>query len=113
MARRTTRQFLNLVLRHETRSKRLLILCYVRRVEHLLAWADVLLRGAVAAEAPFHRQRGGLVGQGHLVDAAVAVRAADALAHVNAVVEVDEVGEAVDARPDQPRTTPGPVARRR
>ena len=37
--------------------------------------------------------------QRHLVDAAVAGRAADALGDVDAVVEVDEVGQVVDARP--------------
>ena len=38
-----------------------------------------------------------LVDERHLVDAAVAGHAADALVHVDGVVEVDEVREVVDA----------------
>ena len=54
---------------------------------------------AVAVQAPLHLQRVLLPGERHLVHPAVAALAADALVDVNAVVEVDEVGQIVDARP--------------
>src|SRR5262249_30674310 len=75
---------------------RLLIL----HVEHLIARPQELLRGAMAAQAPLHLQRMGREGQRHLVDLAVAAETADTLVHVDAVVEVNEVGQVVDARPD-------------
>src|SRR5262249_18376875 len=49
--------------------------------------------------APLHLQRALLPGERHAIDAAVASRAADALVHVNAVIEVDELGEVMDPRP--------------
>ena len=58
----------------------------------------VLLGCAVAVEAPLHLQRLRLP-ERHLVDAPVAGGAADALVHVDAVVEVDEVGQVVDLDP--------------
>ena len=69
--------------------------------EDLAARPDVFLRVAVAVEAPLHLQRVLLQHQRHLVDAPVAGLAADALLHVDAVVEVDEVGQVVHARPLQ------------
>src|SRR5262249_37419236 len=62
-------------------------------VDHLLARPQVFLRTAVAVQAPFHQQRGHLVGEGHLVDSAVTAGAADPLVDVNAMVEVDEAGK--------------------
>ena len=50
-------------------------------------------------EAPLHLQRLLLPDERHLVHATVAGRAAHALVHVGAVVEVDEVGQVVDLRP--------------
>ena len=72
---------------------------FVVDAEDRRARPDVALRIAVAVEAPFHLQRLLLPHQRHPVDPAVARRAADALVHVDAVVEVDEVGQIVDARP--------------
>jgi hypothetical protein len=72
-------------------------------VGHLPHGAEVLLRGAVTVEAPPHVERLGLLHRGHLIDAAVAGDAADALVHVDGVVEVDEVGDIVDLRPDDRR----------
>ena len=103
MACRTTRQFLNVVLLHQLRSDLFLILRDVGHVEDLAARADVLLRRAVAVDAPLHRERRGLKGQRHLVDASVARGAADAFVDVDAVVEVHEIRQAVDAAPDDRR----------
>src|SRR5437764_11428712 len=100
MAGRESDQLLDLVCLHQLRSQHVLVLCYVRHVEDLTARTDVLLRRAMAIEAPLHRQRRGLESERHLVDAAVAARAADAFAHVNAVVEVYEVRQPMDAAPD-------------
>ena len=41
----------------------------------------------------------GLAGQRHLADRAVAFRAADALGDMDAVVEIDVIGQRVDALP--------------
>src|SRR5262249_58211885 len=61
--------------------------------------ADVALRVAVAVQAPFHVQRGLLPRQRHLVDRPVTGRAADALLDMDAVVEIGELGQVVDAHP--------------
>jgi len=53
----------------------------------------------MTVETPFHLQRLLLPHERHAINLAVAGRAADALVHVNAVVEVDEVRQIVDARP--------------
>src|SRR4029079_3593838 len=63
------------------------------------AGRDVRL-GAVAAEAPAHRQRRRLLDAVHLFDRAVAALAGDARDDVLAVIEVDEVRQVVDLRPD-------------
>ena len=53
----------------------------------------------MAIQTPLHQQRRHLIGERHLVDPAVARRAADALVHVNAVIEIDEAGQVIDALP--------------
>ena len=53
----------------------------------------------MAVHAPIHLQRALLPGERHLVDAPVAGGAADPFAHVDAVIEVDEFRQIVDARP--------------
>jgi len=60
---------------------------------------DVLLGVAVAVEAPLHLKAGHLPGQLHLLNLAVTTGTADAFLDVNAVVEVDEIGQVVDAVP--------------
>src|SRR5688572_32449523 len=89
MARRAARELLNLVLRDEPRSKFVLI----RRRDvvgrkHELAGSDEVLRGPVALEAPLHLKRVFLPDERHAIDRTVARRAAHALAHMDAVVEV-------------------------
>ena len=67
--------------------------------EDLISRTNVGFRIAMAGNAPFHVERFGPPHQRHLVDAAVAFDAADSLRHVDAVIEVSEVGEIVNAGP--------------
>jgi len=53
----------------------------------------------MAIEAPLHQQRVRLENQRHLIDRAVARRAADALADVNAVIEIRKIAQAMDFHP--------------
>src|SRR5690242_15470628 len=101
MTRRTMGHALDPVTLHELGSQRFLVLGHVGHVEDFLARPDLLLGIAMALDAPLHRQRRGLVDEVHLVDAAVAGRASDALGDVDAVVEMDKVRQAVHAHPLQ------------
>ena len=56
-------------------------------------------RIAVAIDAPVHGQRRALPGQFHLTDRAVTGRAADAFGDVDRMVEVNVIGQLVDALP--------------
>src|SRR4029077_4434150 len=58
-------------------------------------------RLAVAIKTPGHLQSVGGPGERHLRDLSVAGGAADSLVHVDAVVETDEVGQRVHARPGE------------
>ena len=60
-----------------------------RHIEDLVAWADVLFGIAVAIQAPPHVKRLRFARQRHLIHSTMAVRAADSLGHVNAVIEID------------------------
>jgi len=53
----------------------------------------------MALQAPAHQQSVGLENQRHLVDLPVACRASHALIDVNAVIKVDEIGQAVNFHP--------------
>lgn len=70
-----------------------------RHIENLLARAQIGFRIAVAIETPFHLQRLVLPHQRHAIDAAVASDAADSLIDVNAVIEINEVGQVVNPGP--------------
>src|SRR5215467_11368628 len=69
-------------------------------VEHLVPRTDETLRIAVTFEAPLHLKRVHLPYQRHLIDSAVAGRAPDALIDVNAVIEINEVGQIMHPLPD-------------
>ena len=71
----------------------------VRHAEHFRLGPQVLLRVAMATNAPLHEQRLGLKREVHLVDLAVATLATHALRHVNRVVEIGVVRHVVDAVP--------------
>src|SRR5262249_4012225 len=71
--------------------------------EDRLPRPQVRRRVAVAVETPLHEQGVLLVQQWHFVHPPVAGDAADALGHVDAVVEVDEARQVVDPLPgDRP-----------
>ena len=73
----------------------------ILHVEDLLARPQEFLRRAMAVQAPFHLQRIGRIHQRHLVHLPMAAEAADAFVDVNAVIEINEVGQIVDPGPDQ------------
>src|SRR5437773_2980490 len=100
MTCRAARELLNLVFRDQPRPE--LELVGWRVVVHAkdrLARPDVLLGMAVAVEAPLHLQRFFLPHQRHAIYLPVARGAPDALVQMDAVVEVHEIGQVVDARP--------------
>src|SRR5215210_578295 len=68
-------------------------------VEDLFPGTDELARIAVTRQAPLHLERRLLVHQRHAVHPPMAGRAADSLRDMDAVVEVDEIGQVVHAGP--------------
>lgn len=99
MADRTVGLSSDAVLPDELRTESSLILRFPREIEHLLTRPHELFRRAMTFQAPLHGHGLVLEGQLHLVDAAMTGDAADPFTDVNAVVEVNEVGEVVDPRP--------------
>ena len=73
----------------------------VAHIEHLIARPQILLRRAMAFQAPLHLQRSIVVHQRHAVDRPVAGVAAHALVDVNAVIEINEIRQIVDPGPHQ------------
>lgn len=67
--------------------------------ENFFLRPDELFRIAMTLDAPLHIQRSYLISQRHQVNAPVTGRAPDALVHMNAVIEISEVGQVVHARP--------------
>jgi len=57
----------------------------------LIVGPQILLRIAMAIQAPAHCQFLGLKHEGHLIDLPVTRRAANTLIHVNAVIEIYEI----------------------
>src|ERR1700722_14142703 len=68
-------------------------------VVNLLARPEVQLGLPVAVEAPFHLQAVHLPHQGHFVDSPVTGAATNALGNMNAVIEIDEFRQIVNASP--------------
>ena len=88
------------VLRREFGSDFFLIRgCFPIHIENLVFGTKIRLRIAMAIQAPTHIQRRSLENERHLVDGTVTRGAADALVDVNAVIEVDVIGQAVDLDP--------------
>src|ERR1700675_347924 len=71
----------------------------VPHVEYLGTRSQVFFRSPMAVETELHLQRRKLIHQRHLVDRPVAGVAAHTLINVNAVIEIYEVRNLVDARP--------------
>src|SRR6266849_4549786 len=78
---------------------RLIIRRLPLHIEYLIFRAENLLRVAMAIQAPLHQQSIGLEYQRHLVDLPVARRTAHALIDMNAVIEIDEISQAVNFDP--------------
>ena len=71
------------------------------QIENLIARTNIFFRGAMAFETPFHVKRVRLPGERHLIKLAMTCRAADAVTHMNAVVEKNEIWRVRDAVPEQ------------
>src|SRR5271154_2791954 len=69
------------------------------RIEDLRFWTEILFRLAVAIQAPGHVQRAGAIRQRHLGNLPVTRGATHALGHMNAVIEVNKVGQRVHTGP--------------
>jgi hypothetical protein len=67
--------------------------------EHLFARPEELFGMSVAVDAPLHVHISRFPGERHLVQTSVASFAAHSLVHVDAVIEIDEVGQIIDAIP--------------
>src|ERR1051326_8931592 len=100
MTRRTAGQLLDLILLDQLLTQLELIR---RRLavdpEHGRPRPNVLLRIAMTVDAPFHLQRLLLPHERHAIHRPMAGRAPDPFVNVNAVVEVEEIGQVVHARP--------------
>src|SRR5258708_218848 len=73
--------------------------CLPVHIKNLVFRAEDPLGIAMAVQAPLHQQRVGLEYQRHLVDLPVARRAAYALVDMNAVIEINEIGQTVNFDP--------------
>src|SRR5258707_14799464 len=76
-----------------------LVLLAPRHIKNLVFRSYKSLGISMARKAPLHLERRVLVGQRHIVDLAMAGRAAYAFVHVNAVIEVNVVREAMNPGP--------------
>src|SRR5438874_3994165 len=68
-------------------------------IEDLVAWAQNGLRIAMTVQAPLHLEIGRLENQRHLIDLPMTRRTADTFVDVDAVIEINEIGETMDADP--------------
>jgi hypothetical protein len=73
----------------------------VAHIEYLIARAEILFWRAMAIQTPLHLQRFLLIHERHLVYRTVAGVTTRAFVDMNAVIEKDEVGKLVHARPLQ------------
>src|SRR5262252_5908403 len=78
---------------------------FVSHIEHLLPRSQIFFRSAVAIQAPLHLQRGIVIHERHSIDWPVAGVAAHAFIDVNAVIEVNKVGQIIYTAPYQGSST--------
>src|SRR5215471_7991317 len=71
----------------------------VVHIDDFFPGSQEFFRLAMAVQAPFHLQRVLLIHERHLVHGTMTTGAPYTFIYMNAVVEVDEVREIVDARP--------------
>ena len=69
-------------------------------LKDLVLRTDEILGIAVALETPFHLERVDLPGLRHQVDSTVTGGASDALVNMNAVIEINEIGQIVNSGPE-------------
>ena len=104
MTRRTTGQHvcrLNLVVFDEFWTfDRLIKVLRPVHLEDFVFWTDEILGLAMALETPFHLERVDLPGLRHQVDSTVTGGASDALVNMNAVIEINEIGQIVNSGPE-------------
>src|SRR6266576_6438258 len=74
---------------------------FIAHIEYLIARPQIFFRRAMAVQTPLHLQRSVVIHQRHAVNGAVAGIAAHALIDMNAVIEINEIGEVVDPVPDK------------
>jgi hypothetical protein len=70
-----------------------------RHIEDLTFRPQSFFRIAMAFQTPLHLQRADLHHKRHLIDAPVTGRASNAFTHVNAVVEINKIGQIMHACP--------------
>src|SRR5438477_2732872 len=68
-------------------------------IEKFLARPNEFLRITVAFEAPFHVKRTHSPGDGHLIDTTMAGGTTESLCDMDAVIEVNVIGQIVHPRP--------------
>src|ERR1044071_3952720 len=100
MTCRTTRQFLNAILFDQLLTQGELIdRRLVFHAKDVLARPHESFRRAMTVQTPIHIKRILAPHERHLVDSPVTGHTADSLVHVNAMVEINETGQIVHARP--------------
>jgi len=105
MARRTAREFLNAIFFYEFCAQSELVgWRLVVHPKYILARPDVAFGISVTFQTPLHIERVLAPHERHLVNSAVTGGAADAFMDMNAVVEINEVGQVVHPRPLQRAT---------
>src|SRR5256714_15207687 len=72
-------------------------------IVNFVSWSHEVLRRAMAIQTPFHVQCVHPPGDRHLIDASVTSRAANSFGYVNAVIEINKVGQIMGADPFQRR----------
>src|SRR5947207_13220137 len=72
-------------------------------IVNFVSWSHEVLRRAMAIQTPFHVQRVHPPSDRHLIDATVTSRAANSFGYVNAVIEINVIGQIMDAVPFQRR----------
>ena len=98
---------LNVVFLYQLFTERCLIdRGLVAHGEYLIFWTHILLRMAVAIQAPFHIKRVGFPGQCHLVHTSMTGLTTYALGNMNAMVEVNIIRQVVHSIPLDRLTRP-------
>jgi hypothetical protein len=97
---RELEKWFDVILRNKLSAQDLLVDYWLpSHREHLFSRPEELFGMSVTIDTPLHVHIGRFPGKRHLVQTSVASFAAHSLIHVNAVIEIDEVGQIIDAIP--------------